>query len=166
MTEKEIIERQERSGNEELYLILVGSFLHAYGAGAFALARLMGYRVMRKKRKVLGEVLTTGFPMAQIDRVARRISEAGGHAEQLDNKTWRFGGVDTTPVEVVEKEDPPPKDPPPTPPVEEGESLRAGNVAERVTERVRSFNLVQATPLEAMMFLASLKEQLKNRESQ
>ena len=51
------MERQEQAGNREYYLVLVGSFLHAYGHGAFALARATGYRVMRKQRK-WGEVLT------------------------------------------------------------------------------------------------------------
>lgn len=31
MTEREIIEKQEQTGNREYYLMLVGSFLHAYG---------------------------------------------------------------------------------------------------------------------------------------
>jgi len=39
MTEREILERQESTGNREYFLVLVGSFLHAYGHGAFALSR-------------------------------------------------------------------------------------------------------------------------------
>ena len=55
---------QEANGNEEFYLMLIGKFLHAYGHGAFALARATGYRVRRKPRKG-GEVLTCGFPTTQ-----------------------------------------------------------------------------------------------------
>ena len=35
MTEKEVFDLQEQGGNQEYFLILVGSFLHAYGHGAF-----------------------------------------------------------------------------------------------------------------------------------
>ena len=45
MTEREILDKQEQTGNQEYYLMLVGSFLHAYGNGVFALARATGYRV-------------------------------------------------------------------------------------------------------------------------
>ncbi len=60
MTEKEILEHQQQTGNSEFYLMLIGKFLHAYGHGAFALSRGTGYRVMRKQRKQLGEVDMTG----------------------------------------------------------------------------------------------------------
>ena len=61
MTEKEVLDLQQERGNQEYFLILMGSFLHAYGNGAFALSRAAGYRVMPKQRKQLGEVLVTGF---------------------------------------------------------------------------------------------------------
>ena len=56
MTEKEILEKQEASGNQVFYLMLVGKFFLAYGYGAFALSRGTGYRVMRKAR-----IWTTSF---------------------------------------------------------------------------------------------------------
>ena len=62
MTEQELIRKQEEGGNETLYLMKVGMFFHAYDAGAFALARLMHYRVKRKARKGGREVLVAGFP--------------------------------------------------------------------------------------------------------
>lgn len=37
MTERDILARQEQAGNREFFLMLVGSFVHAYGHGAFAL---------------------------------------------------------------------------------------------------------------------------------
>lgn len=64
MTEREILDLQEQTGNQEYYLMLVGSFLHAYGHGVYALSRVTGYRVMRKQRK-WGEVLTAGFPISR-----------------------------------------------------------------------------------------------------
>ena len=45
MTEKEILQEQETIGQTAFYLIAVGMFYHAYGCGAFALARATGYRV-------------------------------------------------------------------------------------------------------------------------
>ena len=47
MTEKEILQEQETIGQTAFYLIAVGMFYHAYGCGAFALARATGYRVLR-----------------------------------------------------------------------------------------------------------------------
>ena len=77
MTEREILERQEQTGNQQFLLVLVGSFLHAYGNGAFALARVTGYRVRRKQRR-WGEVLTCGFPAIHFDRVRLQVYAAGG----------------------------------------------------------------------------------------
>ena len=76
MTEKEVLDLQNERGNQEYFLILIGSFLHAYGHGAFALSRCTGYRVMRKHRKQLGDVLTTGFPIAKLDSVSEKILAA------------------------------------------------------------------------------------------
>ena len=59
---------QEQTGNREFYMILIGSFMHAYGNGAFALSRATGYRVMRKRRKA-GNLVTTGFPIASLEQV-------------------------------------------------------------------------------------------------
>ena len=101
MTEKEVLEKQEENGQQEYYLILIGSFLHAYGQGAFALARATGYKVKRKHRK-LGEVLTAGFPATRIDQVMEKIVAAGGEAAPLeDGKTWLFKGIDGTPDESM-----------------------------------------------------------------
>ena len=96
MTEREILDRQEQTGNQQFLLVLVGSFLHAYGNGAFALARVTGYRVRRKQRK-WGEVLVVGFPIAQLDLVRQQLRDAGADVEQVDDKTFLFRGIDGTP---------------------------------------------------------------------
>ena len=98
MTEKEILDLQEKSGNHEFYLMLVGKFFIAYGHGAFALSRGSGYRVMRKPRKN-GFVLTCGFPIGQFDKVLLRVRDAGGQIEPLEQKLYRFSGLDGTPDE-------------------------------------------------------------------
>ena len=48
MTEKEVLQQQDANQQKAFYLIAVGMFYHAYGCGAFALARATGYRVLRK----------------------------------------------------------------------------------------------------------------------
>ena len=101
MTEKEVIQKQEENGQQEFYLIQIGSFVHAYGQGAFALARTTGYKVKRKHRK-MGEVLTAGFPVTRIEQVMEKIVAAGGEAAPLeDGKTWLFNGIDGTPDESM-----------------------------------------------------------------
>lgn len=50
MTEKEVLQLQEANDQTAFYLIAVGMFYHAYGCGAFALARATGYRVLRGHR--------------------------------------------------------------------------------------------------------------------
>lgn len=155
MTEQEIIDRQQRTGGSELLLMQVGSFVHAYGPGAFALARLMGYRVVRRQRKSLGEVLTTGFPVARMDLVARRIREAGGTLEQLDARTWQFGGLDTRPDEALVSS------PSPRPATAPQPSTAAPPAAHWLMRELQAFDLANATPLEAMMFLSAMKKRIE-----
>ncbi len=100
MTEKEILEHQQQSGNTEFYLMLIGKFLNAYGHGAFALSRATGYRVLRKVRKN-GDIITAGFPIGSLDMVRSRIRDAGGYVEQISDKLYRFGGIDGTPDEQM-----------------------------------------------------------------
>lgn len=85
MTEKEILTKQEQNGQQQFYLMLMGTFYHAYGHGAFALARATGYRVMRKHRKD-GDILTCGFPMARLDEVTSRLQAAGGSVSEGEGK--------------------------------------------------------------------------------
>ncbi|MCR5159926.1 MAG: hypothetical protein K6D37_12495 [Prevotella sp.] len=98
MTEKEILQLQEQNEQKVFYLIAVGMFYHAYGCGAFALARATGYRVLSKHRKG-GDILTCGFPANQLDTVLQRIREAGSEVEQTAEKTFLFRGLDGTPDE-------------------------------------------------------------------
>ena len=103
MTEKEILQQQESNKQTVFYLIAVGMFYHAYGCGAFSLARATGYRVLRKHRKG-GDVLVCGFPVNQLDTVLQRIREAGGEVEQMGEKTFLFRGLDGTPDETMVEE--------------------------------------------------------------
>lgn len=154
MTERDILERQEQTGNRQYYLMLVGSFLHAYGHGAFALARLMGYRVVRKQRKG-GEVLVTGFPANRLDMLRQRLADCGGLLQQVDTTTWTFEGVDGTPDAALVSTAAPR-------PAADADAAPAVSTADWLVERVLSFNLSQATPLEAMMFLGCLQQQIRS----
>ena len=106
MTEKEVLQQQETTGQTAFYLIAVGMFYHAYGNGAFALARATGYRVLSKHRKH-GDILTCGFPANQLDMVLQRIREAGGEVEQTGEKAFLFRGLDGTPDENMISEQKP-----------------------------------------------------------
>ncbi|MBQ4386841.1 MAG: hypothetical protein II822_04495 [Prevotella sp.] len=165
MTEKEIIERQELNCNREYFLILVGRFLHAYGNGAFALARATGYRVMRKQRK-WGEVLTLGFPIDMFDRVRDRIRDAGGDVESIDDKTWVFRNLDGMPDPQMVCEPRPKVNPAPAHPLEREESGCAGkaNQYDWLAEAVWNFNLSASTPMEAMLFVRDLQQRLHKEE--
>ena len=159
MTEKEILDKQEQRGNQEFFLIQVGSFLHAYGNGAFALSRATGYRVMRKQRKQLGEVLTTGFPIARLDNVREKIFAAGGEMESLDDKTWIFRGINGAPDTALVSE-PLPK------PQQAADALpaAAGAVASWLADEVRRFNLSMSTPMDAMNLIARLQQRIKQED--
>ena len=177
MTEKEVLELQQQSGNKEFFLILVGSFLHAYGNGAFALSRATGYRVMRKQRKQLGEILTTGFPISQLDNVRNKIYDAGGEIEKVDEKTWIFRGIDGTSDENLISEL---INPTPGPFLRPSGSKRpfgssapkrggeygqilpsSGEEGAGVEAMIMGFNLSMSTPMDAMNLIAKLQKQLK-----
>ena len=151
MTEKEVLDLQNERGNQEFFLILIGSFLHAYGHGAFALSRCTGYRVIRKQRKQLGEVLTAGFPIAKLDSVSEKILAAGGEIENVDEKTWIFRGIDGTPDESMISESLTPNSPPLL-----GEGAGVG-----LADEILGFNLSLSTPMDAMNFIAKLQQQIK-----
>jgi len=151
MGEKDVIMKQEENGNQEYYLILIGSFYHAYEAGAFALARATGYRVHRKHRK-MGDILTCGFPADRLYGVVRKIEDAGGSASQLpEGKAWRFSGIDGTADENMVKDSVMNKGAAP---------LAMQDIARAITD----FNLSTATPLQAMMFIGELQKRIRCRE--
>jgi|GEM_PF-207792 len=160
MTEIEILDRQEQTGNREFYLMLIGRFYHAYGCGAFALARVTGYHVRRIQRKQ-GEVCVLGFPIDSFDSVRDKVRDGGGEMESIDGKTWRFSGLDGTPDLSIVLE--------PKPKSAEGRLSLASETVSTATapaacgwleNEVRNFDLSIATPVDAMIFVCSLKKRL------
>ena len=163
MTEREILERQEQTGNREYLLVLVGSFLHAYGNGAFALSRVTGYRVRRKQRK-WGEVLVVGFPADRLDLVRQQLRDAGGEVEQVDDKTYLFRGLDGTPDQQMVCEPAPKPEPKPQTQYATTENLPAACGYGWLAEAVRAYNLSQSTPMDAMLFISTLQQRLKETD--
>ncbi len=163
MTEQEILTRQETSGNREFFLILIGRFYHAYGCGAFALARLTGYQVRRIQRKQ-GDVLMLGFPIDRFDSVLNKVRDAGGEMESVDSKTWMFRGLDGTPDQSMVSEPKPAITVQPASPhlvTESRPNIKETVKASWLEDAVRSFDLSMATPMDAMLFLNSLKQRLQ-----
>ena len=164
MTEKEILQQQESSGQKAFYLMAVGMFYHAYGCGAFALARATGYRVLRKHRKG-GDILVCGFPANQLDTVLQRIREAGGEVEQTGEKTFLFRGLDGTPDETMVEES-------------RGQVHDCSTAAYHATcppdspldsdswlaDELLSFNLSLSTPMDAMNLIARLQRRLREEQ--
>lgn len=146
MTEMELISKQEEGNNETLYLMKVGMFFHAYDAGAFALARLMSYRVKRKLRKGGREVLIAGFPADSLPAVVGRIEAAGGRVP-VQTDTWvEFAGLDIAADETL---------------IDEPKAARA-NPADEWKRKIMAYDLSYATPLEAMNFLSAVQKELRS----
>ena len=70
MTEREVVEMQDKAEQKVFYLMLVGKFWHAYGYGAFALSRLYGCKVLLRERR-WGKVPSAGFPIDSLPRVRK-----------------------------------------------------------------------------------------------
>ena len=186
MTEKEVFEKQEESGNTVFYMVRKGIFYNAFGHGAFALARATGYQVTRKHRKA-GDIVQAGFKVDQLQKVLGRIKEAGGRVEPLtegDDGVFAFGGIDGTPDEAMVKDaamsktaaSPGSMDCPSRPygygagagpsrldMVAEGASQGDGGVSQAwLVDAVLGFNLASSTPIEAMLFVGTLQQKIKD----
>ena len=164
MTEKEVLDKQEQAGNSEFFLILIGRFYHAYGNGAFALSRITGYHVRRKQRK-MGEVLVLGFPIDLFDSVRDRVRDAGGEMEPIDGKTWKFHGIDGTPDLSMVSEPKPESGGQPEFRVHDRSSVAYHATTDSwLEDAVRHFDLSMATPMDAMLFVNSLKQRLRRQK--
>lgn len=145
MKESELIEKQEESDNLDMYLIKVGMFYHAYNAGAYAIAKLMHYKVRKISRKY-GDVLTVGFPSNMLDTVISKIKEVGGILGNESGDLIKFYGIDNAPdlsiLGTIDK------------------SEKQGNNNE-ISEVIRNFDLINSSPMDAINFISLLKNMLK-----
>lgn len=156
MTELELIARQEKGNNETLYLMKVGMFFHAYEAGAFALARLMRYRVKRKIRKGGREVLVAGFPANNLSAVTERIHAAGGKV-LAQTETWvEFSGLDCTADATLVDE-------PKSVATTDKPQVPVEDKADEWKRKILDYDLSHSTPLDAMNFLSAVQKELRNR---
>jgi hypothetical protein len=147
--EQELIKKQEESGNEVLCLMKIGYFFHAYNAGAYALARVMKYRVRKKVRRSGLEMITAGFPTDNLPLVLELITVAGGKILSQTDDWIEFTGIDCTSEGIVVVE---PEKKPKAPKVPE-ESSQESDLA----KVIRSFDLLHSTPLDAVNFIGHLK---------
>lgn len=166
MTEKEILDKQVQAGLHEFYLVRVGLFLRAYGNGAFALARITGYRVMRKKRKH-GDVLTCGFPSSHFEQVCQRLKDAGAQLEQAGEDLWLMHGLDGTPDESMVSQEPPhAKGITMTVVTSQEPALNFPQAGyDWLAEAIKGFNLSLSTPMDAMQFISSLQQEIRSRDA-
>ena len=96
MTAEEICKRQRENGNKEMYLRLKGSFWQTYDGGAFAIARVTGYQVIRLKTI---DRYRLGFNILTREKVLEKMRAAGmTYSEYKEGDTLiTFSGGDPTP---------------------------------------------------------------------
>lgn len=143
MKERDLIGLQEKADNQKLYLIKVGMFYHAYNAGAYAIAKLMHYKIKRKHRKE-GDILVAGFPVANLQNVIKRIEDKGGTICRGTEGNITFAGLDIIPDETL---------------IEKDELLvEVADTALR--DAIRNFDLMNSSPMNAMNFILMLKKMI------
>ena len=147
--EQELIKKQEESGNEVLCLMKIGYFFHAYNAGAYALARVMKYRVRKKVRRSGLEMVTAGFPADNLQAVLEFITAAGGQILSQTDDWIEFTGIDYTSDGIVVMET---EKKPKAPKVPEGSSQESD-----LAKIIRSFDLSHSTPLDAIVYIGHLQ---------
>ena len=148
MTEHEVLNLQAENGETVFYLMQRGSFFHAYGNGAFALARVTGYKVLRKQRKA-GDIFTAGFQVASLQKVLGLLQDAGASVEEQSSMLILFSGIDGTPDEtlVFQARTQP-------------RSVSADGSHDDyqwLADEIQNFNLSLSSPMEAMNFLSRLQ---------
>lgn len=154
MTERELIEQQNINGCDVFYLLKVGMFYHAYEKGAFALAGLMNYSVRRKRRKGLGKILVSGFPLQSLPKVINRIQEENGTVETIDEGLYVFSGIGfSTDFPVIE----------------ETESERIiwktdidDSLIHDIIREIDSFEIGNSTPIDALLFIQKIQSKIRN----
>lgn len=145
MKEKDLIELQEKTENKKLYLTKVGMFYHAYNAGAYAIARLMHYKIKRKHRKD-GDILSAGFPVGNLQDVIRCIENQGGTICSRTENSVVFSGLDILPDEAL---------------IETDALSSSGNVHDAaLKDAIRNFDLMNSSPMNAMNFISILKKMI------
>lgn len=142
MKELELIEKQKSSDNKYLYLVKVGMFYHAYDAAAYAISRLMHYKIKRKHRRS-GDVLVAGFPISGIQKAISMITSAGGEISNETEDVIVFSRIDASADEKMI--------------VEEKETNKNRSIIYPLVDAIKSFDLMNSSPMNAMHFISVLK---------
>lgn len=142
MKELELIEKQKSGDNKYLYLVKVGMFYHAYDAAAYAISRLMHYKIKRKHRRG-GDVLVAGFPISGIQKAISMITSAGGKISEEADGVIVFTGIDASADEKMI--------------VEEKEIKQNMAINYPLVDAIKSFDLMNSSPMNAMHFISVLK---------
>jgi len=142
MKELELIKKQKSSDNKYLYLVKVGMFYHAYDAAAYAISRLMHYKIKRKHRRA-GDVLVAGFPISGIQKAIDMITSAGGEISKEAEDVIVFSGIDASADEKMI--------------VEEKEIKQNMAINYPLVDAIKSFDLMNSSPMNAMHFISVLK---------
>ena len=144
MKEMDIIEMQKNSSGKNMYLVKVGMFYHAYDSAAFAIARLMHYKVKRKHRRS-GDVLVAGFPIPQLDNIIKKIVEAGGMMVEKNDDYIVFSGIDSSPDDSLVVDD------------VQKQTSNTKFVDTPLREAIKNYDLMNSSPMNAMNFISILK---------
>src|SRR5574344_1828490 len=150
MKETDIIALQKNSNGKNMYLVNVGMFYHAYDSAAFAIAKLMHYKVKRKHRRC-GDVLISGFPVNQLLKVLNTIEKNGGKIFNRNDDIIKFADIDNSVDESL---------------IEEKVETKAVNATSNdslLKATVADFDLTNSTPIDAMNFVSNLKLMIKEK---
>ena len=148
MKETDIIALQKNSNGKNMYLVKVGMFYHAYDSAAFAIARLMHYKVKRKHRRN-GDVLVAGFPIPQLENIIKKIVEAGGMMAEKNDDYIVFSGIDSSPDDSLVVDD------------VQKQTSNTKFVDTPLREAIRSYDLMNSSPMNAMNFISILKAMIE-----
>lgn len=148
MKEAIIIEMQKNSSGKNMYLVKVGMFYHAYDSAAFAIARLMHYKVKRKHRRC-GDVLVAGFPIPQLENIIKKIVEAGGMMVEKNDDYIVFSGIDSSADNSLVVDD------------VQKQTSNIKFVDTPLREAIRNYDLMNSSPMNAMNFISILKAMIE-----
>jgi hypothetical protein len=161
MEVKELIRLQE--GDGIIRLLRQGLFLRGYNAGAVMLERIMGYKVYSMQVKAAGGLVCyAGFPSEILEKVLEKAEAAGGRIVCRDDRLVEIGGLSYDCGEDVIA----------SYPLKESSRRNsrgktAGKKAEQsLIEAVVAFDLINATPVQAVLFVGELKRLAGTAEMQ
>lgn len=151
----------ENSTTDGIHLYLEGIFWKAYEQSAWRFVRhVCSYKPTKRHIKSLGQdVVTVGFPSAGLQKVLEQTTYT-----QTDPKHILVTCEDTGTLEEFEqwKTAIPLQPPTEKTPTRPAVSATPGAYTQIINDLER-FDLLHASPMDCMQFIASLKQQLTNR---